>query len=899
MARKLNFTQINALAKPELEVFTNSFSYHDDDYFHKNIGSLFGVIQVTDHSKNSEYLPNLLTSILKKTFYSNANKTTEQNFELALKKANLALADLAEHDIVEWNKNLHALVGVLHKDKLFFTQVGNALISIGRDDKIMHLSEPGTNTPHPIKTFQDIIVGKIELGDKIIISTPTILDIFKLEDIDRLFKTFSAKEFDDIFFKTLKREGDNISAVIVNIEAEEELDYSKSKSLNNEDLPLEELTKNKNFLGGDTKPKKDKSKDSVLSDDLPKIATSQIKKPSSTAKTKSVAKSDTLDSPKKIQKSKDSLSKKQALDKAQKEASADKKQTKITKEKLPTTNIKSISSSTKKPDSKPKLTGGKQVRKLNDLKNIKKKESKLPIVSPFEEMKEIYIKDDNLVAKAKKPSTKKLKSFFHKPNTIKNSVTPSIQVEEAPRVQKVSVSPAPVPKTIVAPSSHSESATKHIPNTEQIILNTPSQKQNTPANLNQKTSSVIASEYLKKIGILIKTGWRTILKLVNSGTGSLKSLYSKQIKSFKVKPQISPHSQINSLSSQPQGKINIKTVKTVFNKLLLFIQLLIKKVSPIFKPLLKKLTPFTKKYRTVILVVLFIILTLLVIGALAKSKRNKETAEKLKLPEAPIVNESKSAIENKNQTRKILSLSTTIKLLAENDNVLITYTEDSQLYEIDKKTNEPEKLTLPENIKLSEIKAIDYIESLNLFFLSSDKATISYSPKVKKFIPNKITLPTNFKLAGQNTYLSYLYLLDSSSKQIYRYPRATGGFAVSKKWLAKPLTHDAEISAMAIDEHARIAYLDGTVEKYSRGKLVSTKKFKLKSLDFIETTEDLKSYYLLSKDEGKILKINKSNDSIEKEYQNAAIQNTTTFTVDEKTKLLHIFSDKELLSIDL
>ncbi len=938
MIPKLNFTQINALAEPELELFTNSFSYHDDDYFHKNIGSLFGIIQVTDHSKNSEYLPNLLTSILKKTFYSNTGKSTEQNFELALKKVNLALADLAEHDIVEWNKDLHALVGVLHGDKLFFTQVGDALISIGRGDKIMHLSEPGAPLAHPIKTFQDIIVGKVELGDKIIISTPTILDIFKLDDINRLFKTFSTKEFDDIFFKTLKKEGENISAVVVNVENEEQLDYSKSKSLNNEDVPLEELTKNKNFLGDKIKSRKNKSGEvppsnvtsNIVDDSLDKLST-----PAKTRERKGIVKTAV---PKKTKKGKDSLSKKQALDIAQKEAAVTKKEvvnkkkksSKMAPKDVPTkttittqktkllsgvsipgqsvpakkatktgdAKIKSISSTTTKIKPKSKILKTTPTRKLNDLKDVKKKTEPINI-SPFEEMQEIYIKDDDLAKKAKKPSTKKLKSFFHKSNSTKKS-TPTT----SPIVKPVQANESPTPITSI-----SKTATKTAPIVETPLENTsPIPQDVLDTLLPKKTSSantVNLSEYFGKATSLINTIWNTLFKFLKNVLHSLKKIRPRLPKpsSTRLNPSSNRQPKAYAYNSQTQSdtisKGSSALVKKSTSKLFLLLQSIFKKIIPLFKLLSRKLLPFTKKYRIAILIILFIILVPVIIGSFTKSKQNKETAEKLKLPAAPIANIAKPIIKNKNQTRKILSLATPIKLLASNDAVLIAYTEDSQLYEIDKQTNKSEKLTLPENVQLSEIKAIDYIGSLNLFFLSSDTTTISYSAKVKKFIPNKIILPTDFKLAGQNTYLSYLYLLDSSSKQIYRYPRATGGFALSKKWLVNSLTHNATLSAMAIDENVRIAYLDGTVEKYSKGKLLNTKKFELKSLDFIETTEGLKSYYLLSKEDGKILKINKNNDSVEREYQNTAIQNTTTFTVDEKTKLLHIFDGKELLSIDL
>ena len=864
---KLNFSQINALADQKLELFTNSFTYHDDDYFHKSIGSLFGIIQITDHSKNSEYIPNLLTSVIKKTFYSNVYKTTEENFEFALKKVNLALADLAEHNIVEWNNNLHAIVGVFNKHTLLFTQVGNASISIGRNKKIIKLSESNPPaTTHPIKTFKDIAVGEIKLSDKLIITTPTIKNIFNSNDLSRLFKTFSSKEFDNIFFKTLKKEGENISAIIINVIIKEKLNYSKVQSLNNENLPLEKLTKNKNFLGNKIKKKKseDKNKKIATTTHTPRIkkATSivepiQVPK-DSTKKSTTNQKTTPASTPKKRQtikkKKKEKRKKTTAHLTVAKNISPKKKtspttksnsiksttksrtSTNQTKTKTKKTRIKSISSSTNEPKIKPKLTSKKPARKLNDLKDAKKSTKSVDI-SPFEKTPEIYIKHDDLEKKAKKPSSKKLNKFFY---TKKKKSTKTINTR--PSTSKTS------------PSKLSKNSNRTQKQKESLLS-----RLSRFFTTSQKYLSTMFSSFSKSLKKYLLT---------------ISSSFSKSLKKYSS----SLHNSIFTKKKSPPKTPSIKPKKDNFN--------------------LNKTISFIKQYRNILLLGLFIILIPIIIYNLTKSNK-EEVIEKLKLPEKPIVTNN-ALVENKNQTRDILSLPAPIKLLTGNTKFLIAYTNNNQLYQINKETNQSEQINIPNEINLSDLKAINYMPSLNLFFLSSDSQTVSYSPKIKKFIINKIELPNNFTLTGQAVYLSYLYLLDNTSKQIYRYPRDTGGFGISKKWLKQPLQNNiAEISSMTIDENIRISYLDGTVEKYFGGKLKDTKKFELQSLEFIKTNNNLKYYYLLSKKDGKILQINKNTNEIEREYQHSAIQNTSTFTVDEKKNLIYLFNDKELLSIDL
>lgn len=267
---ELNFSTITI--SPESEAFNNTFYYHSDDYFHNKIGSLFGIIQVLDQSEQSEYIPNLLTSIIKKEFYSQPKRLTEESFEMALKKANLALADLAEHDIVNWNNKLHALVGVFKDNTLYFTQVGNASIFLGRNGKFLNLSDSNPTPPsHPIKTFQDIVVGKIDNQDKIILAGPTIYNVFKFNDLIRLFNTFNSKEFDDLILKTIEKEAPDTTILIINTKANIEQAPINQNQENKKNIigdseqksdDIDMLIKDKNFLGEEIKkPKKENSKE--------------------------------------------------------------------------------------------------------------------------------------------------------------------------------------------------------------------------------------------------------------------------------------------------------------------------------------------------------------------------------------------------------------------------------------------------------------------------------------------------------------------------------------------------------------------------------------------------------------------------------------------------------------
>lgn len=80
-----------------------------------------------------------------------------------------------------------------------------------------------------------------------------------------------------------------------------------------------------------------------------------------------------------------------------------------------------------------------------------------------------------------------------------------------------------------------------------------------------------------------------------------------------------------------------------------------------------------------------------------------------------------------------------------------------------------------------------YMTDLSLLFVLTDKGSIlSFSPVSKKFSANNLTLdsavPGKTLLAS---YLTYLYVADTETNTILRYPRAEGGFGSPSTWLSE------------------------------------------------------------------------------------------------------------------
>ena len=876
--RKINLNFSKILPNPKLEAFSNVFYYHSDDYFHNKMGSLFGIIQVLDYSEQSEYIPNLLTSVIKKEFYSQPKRTTEESFEAALKKANLALADLAEHDIVNWNNKLHAMVGVFNNNTLYFTQVGNASIFLGRENKLLNLSENNPSpAPHPIKTFQDVVVGEISNRDKIIFAGPTIYNVFKFNDLIRLFDTFKSEEFDNLILKTIEKEGPDTTILIINSKAEvnktstnQQILNESKNALKETDSEIDKLIKGKNFLGEEIKkPTKNKDKN----ENILKKPTKQEDKQKKSKKAKTI-------------KPEKELSNKQTKKKTSKQTVVQKKdepkKSKTTQEKTkprvvnaPLTELarakfpKKEKGVNKKPSSKiknallekPIKNSKNNLKKIDGLKPKQKKSVKKEL-SPFEQTPEIYIssEDEEMEKKAtKKLPKKKLKSFFgaNDARVVKKSLSPKIEksysagTEEKEKEKEKEIPPINQPKTPQTIEFETENVPKSF------------------GNLTKKMQGYL----LWWIKLLKKCG-----QLILSKSGELKQMLSK-------KKVFSKQFIGNAFSTN-----NIKSVGLTAKK---------KIASVDFKNInLNKIIKFLKKHHVIIGLILFLILTPLIISQFTKKHQTTDTKNN-QIKTRPLIKQKISQIPNLNPNKTITTLPEDINLISGNSDVILSYSKTGKLYEVSLKDKKPTNISIPTNIKLDNIKSITYMNDLNLFFLSSNSQVLSYSPVTHKFYKNKISLPDKLDLIDQGTYLDYLYLLDKHSRQIYRYPRDTGGFGKQKIWLKTPLPAEKNPVAMAVDDTIRLAYRNGKIETYFKNKLAKTTTLPTKDLQTIYTKTNLNNYYILDKGAGKILQVSKETDKVTKEYQNENIPKANNIFIDEDNKKIYFFNDKNLNSIDL
>ena len=238
--------QVVACRNKKLAPFLNVFDFEGVSPQQKEKGRLFGVIQTFDYDEKSAYLPNLVAQVIKKEFFQENNRGLEESFEAALRRANLALADLASHEIVGWMGKFHAVIGALRENDFFFTQSGGGKIILVRKKIANQISDglnSEENSSHPLKTFSNISSGRLEPDDKLIFATENIFLDKRWEEFSRHVSVFSSSELDNLLRSTVELEMQNDGFVLVNLCLGETA--LEKKELREEAAPAENL----NFFG--------------------------------------------------------------------------------------------------------------------------------------------------------------------------------------------------------------------------------------------------------------------------------------------------------------------------------------------------------------------------------------------------------------------------------------------------------------------------------------------------------------------------------------------------------------------------------------------------------------------------------------------------------------------------
>jgi hypothetical protein len=188
------------------------------------------------------------------------------------------------------------------------------------------------------------------------------------------------------------------------------------------------------------------------------------------------------------------------------------------------------------------------------------------------------------------------------------------------------------------------------------------------------------------------------------------------------------------------------------------------------------------------------------------------------------------------------------------------------------------------------------MDDLNLIFLIKNKIILSWSAGSGKFQNNNIEIPENATIVSARCYLTYIYLVDSTNNQIYRYPRADGGFGAKTDWFRDSVSLSS-MKDTALNEN--LYATDGkNITKLFRGKkqdfAISETTTPIKP-DRIFTKTDSQNLYVLDKENSRIISLDQTGNIL-KQYYNADIPSFRNFSVDEKNSVIYLGNESGVKS---
>ena len=155
---------------------------------------------------------------------------------------------------------------------------------------------------------------------------------------------------------------------------------------------------------------------------------------------------------------------------------------------------------------------------------------------------------------------------------------------------------------------------------------------------------------------------------------------------------------------------------------------------------------------------------------------------------------------------------------------------------------------------------------------------------------------------GLGVYFGNLYVLDKSAKQILKFIQTATEF-VKTSYFPKDTNPDfSKAQGMAIDGSIWVVLSDGTVEKFTKGKIDN---FTLTGLDKpfknptrIATNADTNSVYVLDNGNSRIVVFDK-NGAYKAQYQANILKTAKDFDILESSKKIYVLSGGKIYSIDL
>ncbi len=849
--------------KNSLKPFLEIFIQEPENISQQSLGTLMGIFEITDHSEDSSYIVNYLISVIKKEYFSRTNRGVIESFEAALHKANLALSKLASHENVGWIGNLNAVCAVVKKNNLHIAQTGNAVALLVRNKALTELTEnpEAILEDNPLKTFQDVLSGRTEIGDKIILTTSSLFEIFSQDEIKRSALKFSSPDFLRFLNTALINELEQASVIV--IDTEEEKKKIVAKETTKHPLKINAFSE-KAF-------RKEMSGQYIDSDNKkdPQIAILEREEDSKIKE--------------EIEKSKNDFTDKRTGHIYIKEEEVLEEKTEVA-EKLP--NI--FSEIGEKSSALLKKTAASFGSLLFIF--IKKSGSWVVLL-----IKKTYAKTEESISNIRKRIVEEYRKKRYSTPTENDLKKIEVRLEE--RIEEN--------------RENKNIEETHIENEKVIIVKEYFWKKIDYIILWEKISRFSSEKfnllvsYSKKIGIIIliffgntKKYFLNFYSWLKNKWLTIKEEFQSRKKYESIALESRPLEKLADISlfapNAEQIPINV-TVEKNESEPVDFISI-IKNILPNFskiKTIAQKLEKKQKIYVILLMIAILIIPYWISKWSGEEKEKSAPTENIAPFTKNPLPLENDKNISRIDAPSQILSIPYSSEII--NLKGAIFAITKEKIIDI----NSRMEYAIPEEFKNPELSTA--MNDLNLIFLLKNKRIISFSPVSKKFIAASIAIPTEADIRGIGTYMTYLYVIDSKNNQVYRYPRsdASGGFGEKNDWL-KDRADLSRISGMTINDG--IFIIDsGKISRFFKNK---KQDFSIEATatpiipEKIFTLENSTNLYILDKNNSRIIKID-ANGNIVKQYHNSELSKTESFAVNEENNTIYFSTNNSVTSFNM
>lgn len=806
--------------RPYLEVFVQE----PENVMLENLGTIAGILEITDYSEDSSYIVNYLISVIKKEFFANPKRGAIESFEAALHKANLALAKLAEHGHVSWLGHLNSVCLVCEKNNIHLSQTGSAQAFLLRSQSLTNICEGEVKTgdPNPLKTFEDVVSGRLENDDRIIVTTDSIFNILSGEELKRSAIKFSEEKFLQFLKTALINELDRAAVLLLSIQEKKPTEAQPSLTIR---------------------------KDSRIN------AFSQ-----------------------------------EAF---------------MTKSKSP-----ALSKETLNQEKKQEIVAELKKELAINKKNNKDKETG-----------HIYLTDDEQETKKSSPVTGYMMGVSQKISQTRVQLTSSLKDIASKgylsRVHsKISLTYYKERLIIKRRERQQQNLGKEISNEEgkssgkkflpkENFSNFWQESQKKLTIFQQKSALIISNvlffgkafwknrivQPLLKLNSLIAEK-RAQRKLSKPEENVPTIDYSTNPESLSASRE-EKKQWLNRLSGSPQSD-NPPTENTINFPFLEKQSFNPQKFLPDFskiKSLISQMDYSKKAYAFILLILLFIV------PYFIAKWSNKDSVS----PEVPVAAVIPPENNPLNQEENVINIANINNIYSGNSILKIVNVRNQILViEKDKITNLTsgnKNYSIPDNFQNPTLAT--NMDDLDLLLLVKDNKVLAFNAISGKFQDNNISIPTG-KISAIGTYLTYLYLLDSQNNQIYRYPRAEGGFGEKTNWLKDSSVDFSQVKDIAINENVFLSN-EKTITSFSRGK---KQDFSLENTNTpiiptkIFTQEDNENLYILDSSNARIIKVDKDGKILQQFY-NTGLKDASNFAINEKNNQAYFSNDNEIKGFEM